>query len=113
MLFTTMRVCAVLCIILYTTQLSWAAPSSLSNTHNKRSHSVLSGILASRSSSKTCKLRPMSQSNPTSQSNSTSQSNPTGQSHVASSWYASWHSNDLPLSDVSWSKYTSVTYAFA
>ncbi|KAH9974733.1 glycoside hydrolase [Lactifluus volemus] len=32
---------------------------------------------------------------------------------VALSWYASWHSNDCPLSSVSWSKYDSVIYAFA
>jgi len=32
---------------------------------------------------------------------------------LALSWYASWHSNDCPLSSVSWSKYDSVIYAFA
>lgn len=29
------------------------------------------------------------------------------------SWYAGWHSADFPLSQVSWSKYTQLTYAFA
>ncbi|KAJ3713157.1 glycoside hydrolase family 18 protein [Lentinula raphanica] len=29
------------------------------------------------------------------------------------SWYAGWHSTDFPLSQVSWSKYTQLTYAFA
>ncbi|KAH8984623.1 glycoside hydrolase family 18 protein [Lactarius akahatsu] len=29
------------------------------------------------------------------------------------SWYAGWHSSDFTLQDVSWSKYSSVIYAFA
>ena len=33
---------------------------------------------------------------------------------VASAWYAGWHSTaGFPLSKVSWSKYTHLTYAFA
>lgn len=32
---------------------------------------------------------------------------------VATTWYAGWHGTDLPPGNVSWSKYTSVTYAFA
>ncbi|KAH8997040.1 chitinase [Lactarius hatsudake] len=32
---------------------------------------------------------------------------------VAASWYAGWHSSDFTLQDVSWSKYSSVIYAFA
>ncbi|KAF8915473.1 chitinase [Mucidula mucida] len=32
---------------------------------------------------------------------------------VASAWYAGWHAADFPLSSVSWSKYTQMTYAFA
>jgi GH18 family chitinase len=32
---------------------------------------------------------------------------------VAASWYASSHSDDFTLQDVSWSKYTSLYYAFA
>jgi chitinase len=32
---------------------------------------------------------------------------------IASAWYAGWHARDFPLSKVSWSKYTQVTYAFA
>ncbi|KAF8271823.1 chitinase [Lactarius quietus] len=32
---------------------------------------------------------------------------------VAASWYAAWHSSDFTLQDVSWSKYSSVIYAFA
>lgn len=31
---------------------------------------------------------------------------------VASTWYAGWHATDFPLSNVSWDKYTHVTYAF-
>jgi chitinase len=32
---------------------------------------------------------------------------------VATSWYAGWHSDNFTLQDVSWSKYTSLIYAFA
>ncbi|KAF9463284.1 chitinase [Collybia nuda] len=32
---------------------------------------------------------------------------------VAAAWYAGWHAKDFPLSKVSWSKYTHMTYAFA
>ena len=32
---------------------------------------------------------------------------------IASAWYAGRHAQDFPLSKVSWSKYTQVTYAFA
>ncbi|KAI0000659.1 chitinase [Russula compacta] len=32
---------------------------------------------------------------------------------IASSWYAGWHSEDFPISNISWNKYTSVIYAFA
>lgn len=36
---------------------------------------------------------------------------PTG--HVAASWYASWHVQDVPLSAVNWTEYNVVIYAFA
>lgn len=32
---------------------------------------------------------------------------------VAAAWWASWHSDLLPLDKVSWNKYTHMTYAFA
>ncbi|KAH9174721.1 glycoside hydrolase [Lactarius sanguifluus] len=32
---------------------------------------------------------------------------------VAATWYASWHSSDFTLQDVSWPKYSNVIYAFA
>ncbi|KAH9930546.1 glycoside hydrolase [Epithele typhae] len=32
---------------------------------------------------------------------------------VASTWYAGWHGTDFPPDQLSWSKYTSVTYSFA
>ena len=32
---------------------------------------------------------------------------------VAATWYASWHSSDFTLQDLSWSKYSIVIYAFA
>ncbi|KAF9257953.1 glycoside hydrolase family 18 protein [Marasmius fiardii PR-910] len=35
-----------------------------------------------------------------------------GGSKVAMAWYAGWHSTDLPLSRVSWEKYTHMAYAF-
>ncbi|KAH9057749.1 chitinase [Lactarius vividus] len=44
-------------------------------------------------------------------SNGTSSSSPSNL--VAASWYGGWHSSDFTLQDVSWSKYTSVIYAFA
>ncbi|THH05683.1 hypothetical protein EW145_g4627 [Phellinidium pouzarii] len=31
---------------------------------------------------------------------------------VASAWYTGWHATDFPLSNVSWYKYTHLTYAF-
>lgn len=31
---------------------------------------------------------------------------------VAASWYANWHT-DFKLEDISWSKYTHMTYSFA
>ena len=34
-------------------------------------------------------------------------------SKIATAWYTGWHSQDFPLSKVSWSKYTHMTYAFA
>ncbi len=36
---------------------------------------------------------------------------PTG--HVAASWYASWHAQDVPLAAVNWAEYNVVIYAFA
>jgi len=36
-----------------------------------------------------------------------------GGSRVATAWYAGWHAEDFPLTNVSWSKYTQLTYAFA
>lgn len=32
---------------------------------------------------------------------------------IAASWYAGWHIQDVPLANVSWSKYTHLTYSFA
>lgn len=32
---------------------------------------------------------------------------------VSSAWYAGWHSGDFSLGDVSWDKYTHLTYSFA
>ncbi|KZT28075.1 glycoside hydrolase family 18 protein, partial [Neolentinus lepideus HHB14362 ss-1] len=32
---------------------------------------------------------------------------------IASSWYAGWNAADFPLSNISWSKYSAVAYAFA
>ena len=36
---------------------------------------------------------------------------PTG--HVAASWYASWHAQDVPLATVNWTEYNVAIYAFA
>jgi chitinase len=77
----------VLCAILYA-QLTWAIPSDLSPTHRKRSHSQLAADL-SRRQEDAC------------------------EPYIASSWYAGWHSSDVPLANVSWSKYTCAIYAFA
>jgi hypothetical protein len=88
-LFPAMKLLVALYFFLHT-QLSQAAPSNLSTSQDIRSLFIHSGEVASRSSN-TNNCRP----------------------RVASSWYASWHSDDFPLSAVSWSKYNSVTYAFA
>jgi chitinase len=32
---------------------------------------------------------------------------------IAQAWYTSWNTDVLPLDNVSWSKYTHLTYAFA
>uniref|UniRef100_A0A8H7Y893 GH18 domain-containing protein n=1 Tax=Psilocybe cubensis TaxID=181762 RepID=A0A8H7Y893_PSICU len=34
-------------------------------------------------------------------------------STISAAWYTGWHATDFPLSNVSWSKYTHLTYAFA
>lgn len=34
-------------------------------------------------------------------------------SKIAAAWYAGWHAQYFPLSQVSWSKYTHIIYAFA
>ncbi|KAF5385974.1 hypothetical protein D9615_002273 [Tricholomella constricta] len=36
-----------------------------------------------------------------------------GSSLVSTAWYAGWHVTDQPLSTISWSKYTVMSYAFA
>ncbi|KAJ7586301.1 chitinase [Mycena floridula] len=36
-----------------------------------------------------------------------------GDSKVSAAWYAGWHAEQFPLSSVSWSKYSQLTYAFA
>ncbi|GLB34074.1 putative glycoside hydrolase family 18 protein [Lyophyllum shimeji] len=39
---------------------------------------------------------------------------PAGSTKVATAWYAGWHSTTgFPLSNITWSKYTHLTYAFA
>lgn len=51
---------------------------------------------------------------PNTPSNSSSNSTSGGPSSiVAAAWYAAWHSTDYPLQNVSWSKYSSLIYAFA
>ena len=40
--------------------------------------------------------------------NTTVRSNST----VSAAWYTGWHADDFPLSQVSWSKYTHLIYAF-
>ena len=41
--------------------------------------------------------------------NTTSRSGST----ISAAWYAGWHATSFPLSQVSWSKYTNLIYAFA
>ncbi|VDC03751.1 unnamed protein product [Peniophora sp. CBMAI 1063] len=33
--------------------------------------------------------------------------------YIAAAWYAAWHSSDFTLSDITWSSYSSMIYAFA
>ncbi|KAI0320490.1 glycoside hydrolase family 18 protein [Amylostereum chailletii] len=67
-----------------------------------------------------CSLKPRdavsSSSTPSSSTGGVSPSNGSlagNGTFVATAWYAAWHSSDYTLSDVSWSKYTSMIYAFA
>lgn len=48
-----------------------------------------------------------------SSSSSSSGNSSVGDEVVASTWYAGWHGEDFPPENISWSKYTQVTYAFA
>ena len=52
-------------------------------------------------------------SNTSSGSSSTSKNSTVGDEVVAATWYAGWHGDDFPPENVSWSKYTAATYAFA
>ena len=36
-----------------------------------------------------------------------------GDEIVATTWYAGWHGDDFPPENMSWSKYSAATYAFA
>jgi len=47
------------------------------------------------------------------ESRATSNASSLSGSLVSAAWYAGWHVTDQPLSEVSWSKYTIMTYAFA
>lgn len=64
----------------------------------------------------TCSLVPPSSSGSPSPSKSGGPGGCTSASSgtiMAASWYASWHSSDFTLQDVSWHKYSVVIYAFA
>ncbi|TFK49389.1 glycoside hydrolase [Heliocybe sulcata] len=50
---------------------------------------------------------------PVSSATNTSGSGSSPSDLVASSWYAGWNAADFPPSNISWSKYSSVAYAFA
>lgn len=41
------------------------------------------------------------------------QSNGTSTSFVSAAWYPGWESANFPVSGISWSKYSLVTYSFA
>ena len=56
---------------------------------------------------------PASSPSGTPASTSGGKNNTLGDEVVATTWYAGWHGTDFPPENVSWSKYTSVTYAFA
>ena len=38
---------------------------------------------------------------------------PSAPEAVATTWYTGWHAQYLPLENVSWDKYSSISYAFA
>ena len=67
-----------------------------------RALSYLSGLFAAPFTSTTC--------GPSSLSKHCSSPS---YSFVSAAWYAGWHTDDFPLSDVSWDKYTHLTYSFA
>lgn len=50
---------------------------------------------------------------PSKSSGSSSSSGSSKSSKAAVGWYAGYHSTDFPLSDVSWNKYTHLTFSFA
>ena len=39
--------------------------------------------------------------------------NSPGNGKIAAAWWAAWHPALLPLDEISWKKYTHMTYAFA
>jgi hypothetical protein len=88
-----MKIILGLYIILYCAQLSNAAHFR-PHTYIKRSLSVrtVSGAKSGRS----LNLVPRNKHN-----------------RVATTWFASWHAADFPLSAVSWEKYDVIMYAFA
>ena len=46
-------------------------------------------------------------------SGSSRNSSSVGDEVVATTWYAGWHGTDFPPENLSWSKYSAATYAFA
>ncbi|OCB89110.1 glycoside hydrolase [Sanghuangporus baumii] len=66
----------------------------------------LCGLVSSSSSASADSAEPSSSANNGTGTNSNS-------SLIAATWYAGWNSDDYPLSDVSWEKYTHVIYSFA
>ena len=60
-----------------------------------------------------CQLKPAQKPITVLPSGPNGHGNGTNDEFVAMSWYAGWHSTDNPPQNISWSKYTQVTYAFA
>jgi hypothetical protein len=86
-LSATMRLFVILYIILHT-QLSWATPSHHGSIHRRHLSSDLSAGLSERSL--TCE----------------------GKHFIAAAYYPSWLSSQVPLSNVNFTQYSHVIYAF-
>jgi hypothetical protein len=95
--------------VVMTAQLAWAAQTCMLVAASPSANPPAQASSSRRPSAS-------SSANPAATSAGASPSCPTSISPgpiVATAWYAGWHSSNFTLQNVSWSKYTSLIYAFA